>query len=177
MILIFDSSGIFVKLAKNNKGGFMKNKILSVFLLIPPALLFLLTTSSFSQKKASPKKIYYLTDEPGDLPFSPAILVKDTLFISGQLATDPATGKYLGGTMAQQAERIIKNMEILLQKAGMDLSHVVKTTAYIADFNEFAEFNTVFRRMFPADPPTRATVQVAKLARDAKIEISAVAVK
>jgi 2-iminobutanoate/2-iminopropanoate deaminase len=155
----------------------MKTKILAPFLLIPLAILLFLSASSFSQKQATTKKVYYLTDEPADLPFSPAILVKDTLYISGQLATDPATGKFQGGTMAQQAELIIKNMEILLKKADMDLIHVVKTTAYITDFNEFGEFNAVFRKMFPVNPPTRATVQVAKLARDAKIEISAVAVK
>jgi 2-iminobutanoate/2-iminopropanoate deaminase len=123
------------------------------------------------------KKIFHLTEKPADLPFSPAILVKDTLYISGQLAIDPETGKFEDGTMALQAERVIKNIEILLKKAGMNLSHVVKTTAFIADFQEFAEFNRVFKKYFPEQPPTRATVQVAKLARDAKIEISAMAVK
>ena len=155
----------------------MKTKILALFLLIPSAILLFLFTDSLSQKPAPTKKVFYLTDKPADLPFSPAILAKETLYISGQLATDPATGKFQGGTMAEQAEQIIKNMEILLKKAEMDLTHVVKTTAYLTDFNEFGEFNAVFRKMFPVDPPTRATVQVAKLARDAKIEISAVAVK
>jgi len=79
--------------------------------------------------------------------------------------------------MAEQAERVIKNIEILCKKAGMDLSHVVSTTVFISDFNEFREFNSVFVRMFPKDPPTRATVQVAKLALAAKIEISAIAMK
>ena len=155
----------------------MKTKILALFLLTPLAILLFLSTGSLSQKPEPTKKVFYLTDEPTDLPFSPAILVNETLYISGQLATDPATGKFQGGTMAEQAEQIIKNMEILLKKAEMDLNHVVKTTVYITDFNEFGEFNAVFRKMFPVDPPTRATVQVAKLARDAKIEISAVAVR
>jgi 2-iminobutanoate/2-iminopropanoate deaminase len=79
--------------------------------------------------------------------------------------------------MAQQSERIIRNIELLLKKAGLDLGHVVSATVYITDFNEFGEFNEVFRKFFPKDPPTRATVQVSKLARDAKIEISAIAVK
>lgn len=79
--------------------------------------------------------------------------------------------------MTEQAERIIKNIEVLCKRAGLDLSHVVETTAFITNFAEFGEFNTVFRKYFPTIPPTRATVQVVKLAMDAKIEISAVAVK
>jgi len=155
----------------------MKKKILALLLIVPLALMIIMTAHSLTQKKNPAKKVLFLTEKPTDLPFSPAILIQDVLFISGQLAVDPATRTFEGGTMAQQAERIIKNIEILLKKADMDLSHVVKTTVYIQDFEEFGEFNTVFRKMFPEDPPTRATVQVAKLARDAKIEISAIAIK
>ncbi len=155
----------------------MRKNILALLLIVPLALMLILTAHSLTEKNTAAKAIFHMSEKPMDLPFSPAILIYDTLFISGQLAVDPATGKYEGGTMAEQAERIIKNIEILLKKADMDLSHVVKTTVYIQDFGEFGEFNTVFRKMFPEDPPTRATVQVAKLARDAKIEISAIALK
>jgi 2-iminobutanoate/2-iminopropanoate deaminase len=105
------------------------------------------------------------------------MLINGTLFISGQLSVNPETWKLEGDTMTEQAERVIKNVEILCKKAGMDLSHVVSTTVYISDFNEFKEFNKVFVKMFPTAPPTRATVQVARLAADAKIEISAIAMK
>ena len=155
----------------------MRKSILSLLLIVPLALMLILSAHSLTEKKAPAKTIFHTTDKPMDLPFSPAILIRDTLFISGQLAVDPVTREFKGGTMAEQAERIIKNIEILLKKADMDLSHVVKTTVYIQDFEEFGEFNTVFRKMFPKAPPTRATVQVAKLARDAKIEISAIALK
>jgi len=155
----------------------MKNKIITTLLIISFLLLLCMAGNSFSPQNTSPRKAIFLTEKPIDLPFSPAILVKDTLFISGQLAVDPISGRFLGGTMAEQTERIIKNIEILLKKAGMDLSHVAKTTVFITDFNEFAEFNTAFNKMFAKDPPTRATVQVAKLARGAKIEISAIAIK
>ncbi len=155
----------------------MKKRILTLLLIVPLAFMVILTAHSLTQKKHPTKTIFHLAEKPMDLPFSPAILIRDTLFISGQLAVDPATRTFEGGTMAQQAERIIKNIEILLKKADMDLSDVVKTAVYIQDFEEFGEFNTVFRKMFPNDPPTRATVQVAKLAREAKIEISAIALK
>jgi 2-iminobutanoate/2-iminopropanoate deaminase len=138
------------------------------------ALLF---SVAQAQGPAVEKKIFNLTDRPAASPFSPAILVKGTLYISGQLGMDPETGQLQGPTMAEQAERAIKNVEILARKAGLRLSNVVQATVYITDFNEFAEFNEVFRKYFPIDPPTRATVQVAKLARDAKIEISSVAVE
>jgi len=123
------------------------------------------------------KQIFHLGEAPGDLPFSPAILVKGTLYISGQLAVDPSSGRFIDGSMAEQADRVIRNIEILLKKAGFTLTDVVQTTVFISDFKEFGEFNGVFRRWFPSAPPTRATVEVAGLARDAKIEIAAVAVK
>jgi len=123
------------------------------------------------------KTVIQINDKAGTMPFSPAILVGRTLYISGQLATNPESGEFENGTMAQQSERIIMNLERLLKKAGMDLGHVVSTTVYITDFKEFGEFNDVFRKFFTKDPPTRATVQVSKLAREAKIEISAIAVK
>jgi len=143
------------------------------------SVLFLLTFPAHSefQGEISSKKIIHMTDTPGKTPFSPAILIDDTLYISGQLARNRKTGKLEGETMAEQAEPVIRNIEILCKKAGMDLSHVVSTTVYISDFNEFREFNSVFVKMFAENPPTRAMVQVARLAFDAKIEISAIAVK
>jgi len=155
----------------------MKNRLFVTLTLLSLALSFLFLNCPGAEEQGSAKKILHLGDKSGDTPFSPAILIKDTLFISGQLATNPETGQFEAGTIAQQAERVITNIEILLKKAGMNLYDVVQTTVYITDFNEFGEFNTVYRKFFPENPPTRATVQVAKLARDAKIEISAIAVK
>jgi 2-iminobutanoate/2-iminopropanoate deaminase len=155
----------------------MTKKIMVVLLILPVAMAFLSAEIYGSQANETTKKVIFLADQPSNLPFSPAILIKDTLFISGQLSMNPETGKFEGRTITEQAERIIKNIEILCKKAGMDLSHIVQTTVFITDFAEFAEFNAVFRKMFSTMPPTRATVQVAKLAQDAKIEISAIAMK
>jgi 2-iminobutanoate/2-iminopropanoate deaminase len=155
----------------------MKRTAFTALLIFSVSMLFLFSGTGAFLEKSSSKKIIHIGDKPGNTPFSPAILINGTLFVSGQLARNPETGKFEGETMAEQAERVIKNIEILCKKAGMDLSHVVATTVYISDFNEFREFNSVFVKMFPKDPPTRATVQVAKLALDAKIEISAIAIK
>jgi 2-iminobutanoate/2-iminopropanoate deaminase len=155
----------------------MRKRLLTALFVFPLVLFFSLPGPAAAQDKPSERKVITPTDQPATTPFSPAILVGGTLYISGQLGTDPDTGKLAGETMTTQAERIIKNIEILCKKAGMDLSHVVETTVFITDFNEFAEFNAVFRTFFPTNPPTRATVQVAKLAADAKIEMSAIAVK
>jgi 2-iminobutanoate/2-iminopropanoate deaminase len=138
--------------------------------------LWLLPAAGQGQAQTEMKTVFNLTDEPSTSPFSPAILVKDTLYVSGQLPVDPQTGQLAGTTMAEQADRAIRNVEILVKRAGLALSDVVQTTVYITDFDEFAAFNEVFKKFFPTLPPTRATVQVSKLARDAKIEISAVAV-
>jgi 2-iminobutanoate/2-iminopropanoate deaminase len=148
-----------------------------MFFVLGLGIFITLGAESVAQATGAAKKIFHLSEKPANLPYSPAILVKDTLYISGQLATDPETGKFEGGTMTRQAEMVIRNIEVLLKKAGMELSDVVSATAFITDFKEFGEFNRVFRKNFPKNPPTRATVQVAGLALGAKIEVAAVAVR
>jgi 2-iminobutanoate/2-iminopropanoate deaminase len=130
-----------------------------------------------AQEKPTAREYFSLSEGPSSSPFSTAILVKDTLYISGMIAMDPETAKFEEGPITVQAERIIKNIEIVLKKAGMGLSNVVSTTVFITDFGEFGDFNSVYRKWFPKNPPTRATVQVAALARNAKIEIAAIAVR
>ena len=146
-------------------------------ILMPALLLSFITGLITFSWGMTTKKVISLREGPVRSPFSPALLVGNTLYISGQLAIDPETGQFIDGSMAEQTARIIKNIELLLKKAGMDLSHVVQTTVFITDFNDFSEFNRVYKKMFPQPAPTRATVQVVRLARGAKIEIAAVAVK
>jgi 2-iminobutanoate/2-iminopropanoate deaminase len=153
----------------------VKKQIFSILFIVPLVFLFALPGPA-AQDKPSARTVITLTDGPLNTPFSPALLVGDTLYISGQLGLNPQ-GKPEEETTAVQAERILKTIEALCKKAGMTLAHVVETTVFIMDFADFAEFNTVFRKYFPENPPTRATVQVARLAANAKIEISAVAVK
>ncbi len=155
----------------------MSTKYVKMSVIFGVCILMAMVGWQYTEETGTTKTIIQVSDKPSELPFSPAILVKDTLYISGQLPTNPASGKIEGETMTQQAEQTIKNIEALLKKAGMELSNVVSTTCFITDFNEFGEFNAVFKKLFPKDPPTRATVQVSKLALNAKIEIAAIAVK
>jgi 2-iminobutanoate/2-iminopropanoate deaminase len=155
----------------------MKRMILGA--MAAALLLWLVSAApAASQEGAAARKFFSLTDGPSQTPFSPAIMVGNTLYISGMLGTDPATGKMAGETITAQAERIFQNFEVVLKKAGLDLTNIVSTTVFIMDFKEFGEFNAAFRKWFPKGPPTRATVQVSALAlAGARIEISAVAVR
>ncbi len=113
-------------------------------------------------------------------PYSQAVLVERggarTLYCSGQIPLDPATGELLTGDIAAQTERVLSNVGALLQAAGMTFANVVKTTVFLADLADFARMNEVYARRFGSAPPARSTVQVAALPRGAKVEIEVVAV-
>ena len=108
-------------------------------------------------------------------PYSQAIRAGEFVFVSGQIAIDPATGQFVGGTVAEQTERVFKNLAAVLTAAGTSLDKIVKTTVFLADMKDFAEMNDVYARFFSEAPPARATVAAAGLPRDAKVEIEAVA--
>jgi 2-iminobutanoate/2-iminopropanoate deaminase len=109
-------------------------------------------------------------------PYSPAIRVGNLLFISGQIPIDPATGALVGGDITAQTERVMRNLAALLEAAGLGFEHVVRTTVFLADIGEFAAMNESYARFVSDPPPARSTVQVARLPRDARIEIDAIAV-
>jgi 2-iminobutanoate/2-iminopropanoate deaminase len=114
-------------------------------------------------------------------PYSQAVLVERggarTLYCSGQIPLDPATGELVPGDIAAQTERVLRNVEAVLAGAGMTFADVVKTTVFMADLADFARMNEVYGRRFPGPAPARSTVQVAALPRDARVEIEVVAVK
>jgi 2-iminobutanoate/2-iminopropanoate deaminase len=109
-------------------------------------------------------------------PYSPAIRAGNLLFISGQVPIDPATGTMVDGDISVQTERVMKNLAALLKAAGAGFEHVVRTTVFLADMNEFAAMNAVYGTYVVDPPPARATVQVARLPRDVKVEIDVIAV-
>ena len=108
--------------------------------------------------------------------YSPAIKAGNLLFISGQIPIDPASGNLVEGDITAQAEQVMRNLTALLRAAGASFTNVVRTTVYLADMNDFAEMNEVYSRYIVDPPPARATVQVARLPRDVKIEVDAIAV-
>ncbi len=110
-------------------------------------------------------------------PYSQAIRVGNTVYVSGEIAIDPKTNQAMANaTIEEQTRRALENIRAILAAAGLTMEEVVSTTVYLTDVNEFDRMNQVYATFFKAAPPARATVQVARLARDVKIEISAIAV-
>jgi 2-iminobutanoate/2-iminopropanoate deaminase len=108
-------------------------------------------------------------------PYSQAIVAGGFVFVSGQLAVDPATGVLLEGDIATMTRQIFANLGAVLAAAGSSLERVAKVTVFLADMNDFQTMNAAYAEFFPAAPPARSTVQVARLPRDARIEIEAIA--
>jgi 2-iminobutanoate/2-iminopropanoate deaminase len=108
-------------------------------------------------------------------PYSQAIKANGFIFISGQIALDPATKQIVEGDIRVQTERVLENLKGIVEAAGSSLDRVVKTTVFLKDMGEFAAMNEVYARYFPKDPPARATVEVARLPRDVRVEIDLIA--
>ena len=110
-------------------------------------------------------------------PYSSALRVDPFLFISGQVPFDPATGAMVGGDIKAQTQRVLENIGALLESGGLSYGNVVRTTVFLADMDDFAAMNEVYRTFFAEPYPARSTVQAARLPRDARIEIDAIAIK
>lgn len=109
-------------------------------------------------------------------PYSQAVKAGNTIYVSGQLYFVPETGALLEGSVGEMTAQCLRNIAAILEAAGCTLRSVVKTTIYLKDLNDFAEVNAAYAPFFPENPPARACVEVARLPRDARIEIEAVAV-
>jgi 2-iminobutanoate/2-iminopropanoate deaminase len=108
-------------------------------------------------------------------PYSQAVKSNGFVFISGQVALDPGTGEFAGADVRRQTERVLENLKAILEASGVSLNHVVKTTVFLKDMNDFAAMNEVYARYFTAAPPARSTVQAARLPKDALVEIDLIA--
>jgi 2-iminobutanoate/2-iminopropanoate deaminase len=108
-------------------------------------------------------------------PYSQAIVAGGLVFVSGQIAIDPKSNQFVDGPIEQQTRQVLKNAASILQSVGGGLNQVVKTTVFLKDLNDFDAMNIVYSEFFPTHKPARATIQVARLPRDAKIEIELVA--
>ena len=110
-------------------------------------------------------------------PYSQAIWAGDFLFCAGQIPLDPITGKLVPGGVVEQTARVLENIRGVLESQGLDFGNVVRTTVFLVDMNHFAALNEVYAKFFTGDFPARSTVQVARLPKDALVEIEVIAVR
>lgn len=122
------------------------------------------------------KEIISTENAPGAIgPYSQAVKAGNMVFCSGQIPIDPQTGEFVSQDVAGQTEQVLKNLSAVLEAAGTSFAGVVKTTVFLADMNDFAAMNEVYARYFGENKPARATVQAARLPRDARVEIECIA--
>lgn len=122
------------------------------------------------------KKIITTENAPGAIgPYSQAVKTESMVFCSGQIPIDPNTGEFVSDDVAEQTHQVLKNLGAVLEAAGTDLNNVVKTTVFLADMNDFTVMNEVYAEYFSANEPARATVQAARLPKDARVEIECIA--
>jgi 2-iminobutanoate/2-iminopropanoate deaminase len=125
-----------------------------------------------------PKTIINTTKAPAPIgPYNQAILKGDELFISGQIGIDPATGQLNNQDIATETRQVMLNLQAILDAAGLNFSHVIKTTIFLTDMNQFAQVNEVYGSFFVADFPARETVQVSALPKFVNVEISMIAAR
>jgi 2-iminobutanoate/2-iminopropanoate deaminase len=108
-------------------------------------------------------------------PYSQAVRANGFVFLSGQIALDPKTQQVVEGDAAAQTERVLKNLKGVVEAAGSSMQHVVKTTVFLADMNDFTAMNEVYSRYFTAHKPARSTVEVSRLPKDVRVEIDLIA--
>lgn len=123
-----------------------------------------------------PKKHVTSSEAPKPIgPYSQGVISGGFLFLSGQIALDPATGQLVAGDVSAQTERVLTNLLAVLKEAKMGPENVVKTTVYLADMADFAQMNEVYARFLGKHPPARSTIQAAGLPREARVEIDVIA--
>ncbi len=122
------------------------------------------------------KEIIHTDSAPKAIgPYSQAVVWNELVFLSGQIPLDPATGALVEGGIEEQTVRVLENLKAVLEAAGAGLDTVLKTTIYVKDLGDFAKVNEIYGGYFPSNPPARATVEVARLPRDVRVEIDAIA--
>jgi len=109
-------------------------------------------------------------------PYSTAVRQNGFVFLSGQIPLDPESGQLAAGSIEEQTARVLDNVSLVLDGAGLTMADVIKTTVFLKNMGDFPRMNEVYAKYFPKDPPARSTVEVARLPRDVEVEIEAIAV-
>lgn len=124
------------------------------------------------------KAVIYSPDAPEPIgPYSQAIMVGDTLYVSGQIPIDTSNGKIISGDIGLETDQVMKNIKAILTVAGLNFSNVVKCSIFLNDMNNFPKVNEAYGKYFTSNPPARETVEVSRLPKDVNVEISCIAVK
>jgi len=124
------------------------------------------------------KKALQIPGAPAPIgPYSQAILKNDTLYVSGQIPMNPATGALILDSVSDATEQVMENIQALLKEAEMDMGNIVKCSIFLKDLNDFETVNAIYSRYFRSEPPARETVQVARLPKDVQVEISCIAIR
>jgi len=124
------------------------------------------------------KEVVYSTEAPKPIgPYSQAVWAGDTLFVSGQIALDPASGELIQGNIETETKAVLNNVKAILDKVGIGFSNIVKTSIFLKNMDDFAAVNAVYASYFTSDFPARETVQVSKLPKDVNVEISVIAIR
>jgi len=144
------------------------------------AVLILIMSFSFDsgyQEKTSVRRVITLENTPAKRPYSPAIEVNNTLYVSGQIGVDQSTGKLVEGKIEEQTRQVLKNLKNVIEKGGYTMENVAKCTVLLSDISYYAAVNQIYMEFFPKDPPARMAFAVKDLPMGALIEIDAIAVK
>lgn len=125
------------------------------------------------------KSVIFSSQAPAPIgPYSQAILAGNMIFVSGQIAIDQPSGQLITSSgIEDETRQVMKNLHAVLTAAGMDFSHIVKTSIFLKDMNDFPKVNNIYGEYFPQNPPARETVEVSRLPKDVHVEISCIAVR
>ena len=123
------------------------------------------------------KQIIFTSEAPAPIgPYSQAVKAGNTLYVSGQIALDAESGEMINANITEETHQVMKNMDAVLQAAGMNFGQVVKCSIFVKDMGQFATINEAYGMYFKQDPPARETVEVARLPKDVNVEISCIAI-
>lgn len=154
----------------------MKRSAIAGIMTAVAASLAVTTSCTIRQVRPTMQSVHTDNAPAAIGPYSQAVVANGFVFTAGQVPFDPRTMQLVEGDIAAQTEQVMRNLQAILRQAGADLGTVVKTTVFLKDMNDFAAMNEVYARHFGDHKPARSTVQVARLPRDAQVEIEVVAV-
>lgn len=152
----------------------MKRSLIIFAVLV---LVLSFTVDRGDQEKKTVRRVITLENTPAKRPYSPAIDVNNTLYVSGQIGVDPLTGKLVEGKIEEQTRQVLKNLKNVIEKAGYTMENVAKCTVLLSDISFYSTVNQIYMEFFPKDPPARMAFAVKDLPMGALIEIDAIAVK